>query len=508
MNDNLTSKTLHGIKWSYIGTIVKSFLQIGFTAVMARLLEPVDFGLMAMAGVIIRFGSYFAQMGVGSAIIQKKEVSDEDIRASFTSSFLLGILFTVIVYLFAPFATYIFDNEKIVSIIRLMALSFFITGLSTTAVSLLQRNLAFRALAVAEIFSYIIGYGLIGILLAFNGFGVWSLVVGALSQATILVILAYFFCQHRLSLISRWEYYKPLYSFGGRVSVISFFEFIGSNLDTLAIGHLIGAAPLGIYNRAFMLVNLPAQYFTNSFSRVLFPSFSKVQKEIERLKKAYISTIMVFSAILFPTCLGIAVASREIVLLILGEKWIAVIPVLQILAIATPFKLLSHFGGVLCEATASLNIKFLIQVTYIFILGSLFYLLRGYDLLGFATALTIGEFCRFFGYIFITRQICKITPIEYIQAYLLSIISSLIIGLLIYFMASFLRGYDILVFLIFIVELIVGLISLIVLFLYGPQKILREEVLGRLEMSGIINSRNSRTNKLLYWFYKALSANY
>jgi len=507
MSENLTSKTLHGLKWSYTGTIINSILQIGFTAIMARLLEPTDFGLIAMAGVILRFGTYFAQMGVGSALIQKKEISDEDVRASFTSAFLLGMLFTVVVCLCAPLATYIFDNEKIVPIIRVMAFSFFLTGLSTTAISLLRRNLAFRALAVTEIFSYVVGYGLIGILLAYNGFGVWSLVVGALSQSTFLAILSYLFSQHRLSFIYKWKFYKPLYSFGSRVSVISFFEFIGSNLDTLAIGHFIGAAPLGIYNRAFMLVNLPAQYLTSSFSRVLFPSFSKVQKEIDRLKKAYLSTIMVFSAILLPTCFGMAAASREIVLVILGEKWIAAIPVLQILAIATPFNLLSHFGGILCESTATINIKLLMQVIYVFILVVLFYLLRGYGILGFATALVIGELCRFVAYVFITRQICKIIPMEFIRAYLPSIISSLIIGPIIYFMASFLRKYNTPISLVIIVEIMLGLFFLIVLFLFGPQKILRKEILGRLEISRSINSKNSRNNRLLYWFHKVLSAN-
>ena len=320
MTDNLTSKTLHGLKWSYTGTIINSILQIGFTAIMARLLEPTDFGMMAMAGVILRFGTYFAQMGVGSALIQKKEISDEDVRAAFTSGLFLGILFFVLVWFCAPFAIFIFDNEKVIPIIRVMALSFVITGLSTTALSLLRRNLEFRSLAITEIISYVLGYGMIGITLAYNGFGVWSLVAGALSQSAFLTILSYMFSRHKLLFIYRWKYYKPLYSFGSRVSIISFFEFLGSNLDTLAIGHFIGAAPLGIYNRAFMLVNLPAQYLTSSFSRVLFPSFSRVQKEIERLKKAYLSTIMLFSAILLPTCLGIAVASQEIVLLVLGRK--------------------------------------------------------------------------------------------------------------------------------------------------------------------------------------------
>jgi O-antigen/teichoic acid export membrane protein len=507
MGENLTAITIYGLKWSYFGTVAKTLLQIGVASIMARLLDPTAFGLIAMAGVILRFGQYFSQMGVGSAMIQKKEISDEDVRASFTSAFFLGITFTAIGCLCAPLGTYIFDNEKIVPVIRIMALSFLLSGLSTTAISLLRRNFSFGALAVIEIFSYVVGYGIIGVLLAYNGFGVWSLVVGALSQSAFQAFLAYLFCQHRLSLIYSWKYYKPLYSFGGCISVISLFEFIGSNLDTLAIGHFFGAASLGIYNRAFMLVNLPAQYFTSSFSRVLFPSFSKVQKETERLKKAYLSTVMLFSAILLPTCFGMAAASREIVLVILGEKWTAAIPILQILAIAIPFNLLSHFGGILCEATATLNIKLFIQIGYVIVLGALFFLLRGHSILGFAVALVIGEFFRFAAYIFISRQICKITLIEYIQAYLPSIIFSLIIGPLIYFAASLMRDYNISITLVFIVEIMLGLIVLVILFFYSPQRILRKDLRERLNNSGIINDRNIQTNKMIYWFYKALSVN-
>lgn len=507
MTDNLTYKTLHGLKWSYLGTIVNSVLQIGFTAIMARLLEPAAFGLIAMAGVILRFGSYFAQMGVGSALIQKKEISDEDVRAAFTSALFLGILFCVLIWFCAPFAIYIFDNEKVIPIVRVMALSFVITGLSTTAVSLLRRNLKFRYLAITEIISYVLGYGMVGITLAYNGFGVWSLVAAALCQSSFLAILSYLFCRHKISFIYRWKYYKPLYSFGSRVSIISFFEFLGSNLDTLAIGHFIGAAPLGIYNRAFMLVNLPAQYLTSSFSRVLFPSFSRIQKEIVRLKKAYLSTIMLFSAILLPTCMGIAAASREIVLLVLGEKWIAAIPVLQILAIATPFNLLSHFGGIVCEATATLNIKLLMQVVYVTILGILFYLMRGLGIREFAMAIVFAEFIRFLAYLFIVKRICNITSMEYIRAYLPSIASALIIGVSIYFVATILCGFNVPVIMLFAVELILGMGLLMVIFFYGPQKTLREEIRDRFDKSGIVTRDNSVVNRLLGWFYKALSVN-
>jgi len=496
MSENLTSKTLHGLKWSYLGTIMKSVLQIGFTAIMARLLEPAAFGLIAMAGVILRFGSYFAQMGLGSALIQKKEICDEDIRAAFTSALLQGILFFALVWLAAPLVIYIFENKKIIPIIRIMALSFAITGLTTTALSLLRRNLEFRSLFIAEIISYVLGYGIIGILLAHIGFGVWSLVAAALCQGVLLAIISYIFSRHKISFIFRWKYYKPLYSFGGRVSIISFFEFIGSNLDTLAIGHLIGAAPLGIYNRAFMLVNLPAQNLTTSFSRVLFPSFSRVQEDLEKLKKAYLTTIMIFASILFPTCLGIAVASREIVLLVLGEKWVAAIPVLQILAIATPFNLVSHFGGIVCEATATLNIKLLMQIIYVIILGTLFYLLSGYGILGFATAILIGEFIRYVLYFFLIKHICKISLIEGIRAYVPSLIPSIAIGTLIYFFAFSLRNATLQIPLVFSVELTVGVLTFFSLF-YLTNNAVKREIRNRLFSSGTIEIKNSFFSKIV-----------
>lgn len=158
---------------------------------MARLLDPAAFGLVAMSGVVLRFGSYFAQMGIGPALVQKENLSAEDISAGFTSCFLLSIIFFILAWLLAPLSTYLFDNTALIPIIRVMALSFVLTGLSTTATSLLRRNLEFGSLAIIDIASYALGYGAVGVVLAFNGFGVWSLVVAALSQGVLSASLAY-----------------------------------------------------------------------------------------------------------------------------------------------------------------------------------------------------------------------------------------------------------------------------------------------------------------------------
>ena len=195
MSENLTYKTVHGIKWNYFSTLITSVLQIGYTAVMARLLEPAAFGLVAMAGLVLRFGSYFAQMGIERALIQKKEVNEEDIRASFTISLSLGIIFFMLTWFLSPLALYVFNNEKVIIIVKVMALSFFITALSTTSSGLLKRDLNFRSIAVIEVTSYILGYLCIGITMAFLGYGVWSLVFAALKPGIFQCSYCIYLCQ-------------------------------------------------------------------------------------------------------------------------------------------------------------------------------------------------------------------------------------------------------------------------------------------------------------------------
>ena len=500
MNENLTSKTFHGLKWSYFSTIVNALLQIGFTAIMARLLEPAAFGLIAMAGVVLRFGAYFAQMGVGQALIQKAELTQEEIRAAFTSSALLGVAFSLLTYLIAPLGLLIFDVPEVVPVIRWMGFSFLFTGLSTTAVSLLRRKLDFRSLAIIEIVSYVIGYGLIGVAFASVGFGVWSLVAATLSQNILTMALSYLFNRHRVSLIFGWKFYKPLYSFGSRISFISFFEFIGSNLDTIAIGHFLGPASLGIYNRAFMLVTLPLYYFTTSFSKVLFPAFSKIQLELERLKNAYLSSITLTAAIVIPTCIGIMVAAQEIVLVLLGPKWTAAIPVLRILSLAVPMSMLLHFGGVLCDATANLNKKFMLQLNYVVMLAILFFLFRRYGVIGFATAVVIGELVRNVAYLLLMRRILSSSYKELFLAHKPGLINGFSIGAAIFLATEALHGAGSPIWLTFSIQLILGSFLIVFLTLVKPQKRLREEIRRRLVSLPIPKDKDIRISKLFRWY--------
>ncbi|OGU75974.1 MAG: hypothetical protein A2V93_11085 [Ignavibacteria bacterium RBG_16_34_14] len=482
MSADLTSKTIHSLKWSYASTITNAVMQIGYTAVMARLLEPKTFGLVAMSGVILKFGSYFAQMGMGQALIQKKELFNDDIRAAFTSSLIMSVIFLMLTWFLAPYAVLIFDNTEVIPIIRVMSISFVLTGISTTSLALIRRNLKFKSLAVIEIISYIIGYAGIGVLFAVLGYGVWSLVFASLAQAFLSGLLSYFVTRHNLLPLFSWKKYKPLFSFGSRVSVISFFEFLGTNLDTLFIGRMLGAGKLGLYNRAFMVVNLPMQYFTFSISRVLFPSLSRIQNDKEKLKKIYLSSISVVGFILFSICFGISVTAEQIVMVILGEKWIAAVPVLQILALATPLNFISHFDGIICDATANLNKKLVLQTSYVIMLAGFFYFLGGFGLIGFAAGLVCASLLRNVGYYFITKRALGFNSKELFNSFYPSVISALFITLIIYINLILMQTFISSNLILLIGSVIIGSLSVVIFlfvkFNFRIREFLEERLLG------------------------------
>lgn len=495
-SNNLGTTTVRAFKWTTLASITNTLLQIGYTSVMARLLSPSDFGLVAMSAFVMRFGGYFAQMGMGQALIQKKEISSEDIRVAFTSTFFLGLLFTGLFYLLAPLSILIFDNPKIVSTVRVMSLSFFLSGLGSTSMNLLRKKMDFKSLSIVEMASHILGYLSVGILLAYNGFAYWSIIIAGLAQIVFSAIISYSIVRHEIRFIYEWKYYKPLLSFGGKVSLISLLEFLRSNLSTLVVGRLFSANLLGIYNRAYELINLPVYYITLNFSKVLFPAFSIIQNEKKKLKMAFLSFVAFIGFITIPICLGAAISSEQLILTLLGEKFIDSIPVLSIVCLGMPFRVFSNISGIICEATATLNIKVVLQIAYVTILSFLYYIFRNYGLEGIAISFVITEFLMFIWYLFVTRKLLSYTYNEIFSALFPGILTGAITGLFIlaatYLMEKWISSPIIILFL----QLIIGVISLFSLLFIKANKSIRLEIHKRL-LNLVTSSNVSLSNRII-----------
>ncbi len=399
---------------------------------MARLLDPETYGLIAIANVVVRCGTYFAQMGIGQAIVQARSLNQKVIGSGFTASIGFGITFCALVQLIASPAAIFFGDERLEPVVRWLSLSFLTSAIGSTSVALLKRKLDFKSIARIDIASYAIGYGCTGVILAASGFGVWSLVCASLAQSFLASIMAYLTDHHPLRLSFDWRSYQPFLMFGGTVSIISFLEFAGSSLDSAAIGFFEGTSSLGIYNRSFMLVYLPAYAFTTSISRVLFPLFSRIQSDKNRLADGFLSSLSLVSVVIVPACLGMAICAQEIVVSVLGEKWFSCIEILPTLAIVVLLRMISHLGGVLCDATGNLARKVWLQLGYLVALCANFVLLGTYGLKGFALALLLTESGLFIAYTLVVRSVLSIRLGAILQPYLLSarigILSSAAVG--------------------------------------------------------------------------------
>ena len=401
---NLTSTAVRGVQWTTAATVLTAVMQIGYTAVMARLLDPAAFGLVAMAGVVLRFGSYFAEMGLGHALVQRAEINGHDVRATFTASLGLGLAVAGIAWLGAPLAVLFLKNPAVVPLVRVQALGFIVVGLGATATSLLRREMRFEVIAKVEVAAYVLGYGGVGITLALLGAGVWSLVVASLAQQFFAALLNYLVVRHSLRFIFERAPYARLLGYGGRVSVVGFLEFINGNLDTLLIGRLLGSVLLGIYNRAYMLLYLPMYFLTNSLARVAFPAFSKIQDDLPRTRALYLTSSTLVATVVLPVCAGVAVAAPELVQVLLGPRWAASVPILRVLCLSIPLSMTTLFAGVVADARANLKQKIILNLEFMALLAGLFWGLKGYGLAGIAGAIGTGEVVRTFLYMRVTHR--------------------------------------------------------------------------------------------------------
>jgi lipopolysaccharide exporter len=474
----LKDKTMRAIKWSSLSFLTTILLTPLFAAVLARLLTKDEFGLFAIGLSLYVVGQYIADFGIGQALVQKKDLTEEDIRAGFTSSVMLGLLATALAWLLAPVAGHFFNNPDVTPFMRTYACVYVIASLATVSTSLLRRALRFKPLMVAEVGSYIIGQGIFGLGAAYLGFGAYSLIISAAVQGVIQLSVSYFYGRHPFRFTFRPESYRALYAFGGRASLISFLEFLSVNLDTIMIGRFYGLATLGLYNRGYNTVYAPLMGMARSLTRVLAPSFSVVQHDQAKLRSAYLSGLMALSVLLFSVAACTFISAREIVLVLLGESFLSVVPIVQILALFIPFPVLSNLSAVLAEASARLNTKIAVQSVYLVVLlvsYSAAYRL-GWGITGFAGVLVGAGALRSVTYAFVARRIIGGGGKEIVRAYAVGLACGLGMAGAFSLVVYPLRHLGLSPFVLFGLEGLLGAALVLALLLLGPPNELQQQV--------------------------------
>jgi lipopolysaccharide exporter len=410
---NLTAQTASGLRWFYLSTMTLMVANLAYTATISRLLDPTTFGLMAMANLVVLFTQFFARMGLASALVQKPELSEEEIRASSTAGIAIGLACMAVVWILAPAIADLFRAPTLPPILRGLGVSFVFMGWSMTGLGLLRRQLRFRILSVITMGSYVFGYIVVGVGLALLGAGVWSLVAASVVAGAVQAVWQYAVVRHPLRPVLRWTPYRAVCSYGARLSGAHIMNYIGGNLDTFTVTRIASAADVGQYTRAYYLVLQPlGNYVAQALTNVLFPPLSRIQQDLVRLRRAYLSVLSLGNLVLFPICAGIAVAAEELVQVILGPQWGLAVGLVPWFALAGGCHVASQLTQLLADARAELNRSLAVQTAYILALALLILLalpFRSHGVWVIAATVAAAETLRYFGYLALARRVLRLS---------------------------------------------------------------------------------------------------
>ncbi len=388
---SLKLKTIHGIAWVALSTVIIRILNFSTKIVLARLLAPEDFGLLAIGLLAINTIGLFRDFGVGASIIYLKDDSKDRIVANtaFIMLPIVAIILFVLAYLFAPYIALFYNTTLIEPIIKVLALTFVISSFGTVPSILLEKELEFKKKVLPETVP-ILGYACVTIVLAINGYGVWSLVYGQIVSTVLNVIL--------LWIISDW---KPtfhfdrttameMFGYGKNIIAASVVIFGITNFDNAVIGRILGMEALGFYAIAYTISNLPATQITHLVGRVMFPTYSKLQDNKEALGRAYLKTFRMVSMLSIPTSLGILIIAPDFIEIVLKEKWMPAVPALQVLCIFGLSRSIAATTGSIFQATGRPDILFKTSLLQLIITVFLIFLLIDpYGIVGVSWAVTI-----------------------------------------------------------------------------------------------------------------------
>jgi len=304
-------------------------IQFIVTIILARLLLPEEFGLIVLLTVFIAISSVFVQSGFNTALIQKKKVDEIDYSSVFYLSLGVAALLYLVLYFSSPFIANFYNEPKLVLVLRVLSITLFFGAINSIQIAIVSKNMQFKKLFSSSIGSVIVS-GVIGVWMAYAGFGVWALVAQQLTSQISTTLILWFTVKWRPELVFSVNRIRVLFSFGWKLLVSSLLDTIYMNLRNLIIGKIFTPSILGYYNRGEQFPKLIVSNINGSIQSVMLPTLSSYQDDKKRVKELVRRSIVTSSFIMFPMMIGMAVIAEPLVSLILTDKWLPAVPFLQI----------------------------------------------------------------------------------------------------------------------------------------------------------------------------------
>jgi O-antigen/teichoic acid export membrane protein len=348
---SLKRRAVSGIKWTTFSSVIVAMLQILQLVILARLLEPTVFGLIAITSVVIGFAQAFLDIGISNAIIHKQEVSHTQLSTLYWLNVSSGVVLFIIVSLCAPLVALFYQEAELTNIIILVAMTFLIQPFGQQFMVLWQKELRFNDIAKVDVITKLLSL-LVSVIFAYYNYGVYALVYGVLAGTLLqtLVFVYKGFREYTISFVFQLSDVREFLNFGLYQMAEKTLNYFNSQIDTLLIGKLLGVETLGVYNIAKQIIMKPIQIINPIVSKVSFPVMAKIQHDTDKLKEIYLKTINLLSATNFPIYLFMFITAPQLVALIFGEKWIDAVVIVQILSIYGALRSIGNPVGTLLLA--------------------------------------------------------------------------------------------------------------------------------------------------------------
>ncbi len=436
----LTHSTLMGFFWTFSGTGANAVLSFLVLGILSRLLTPAETGLVSIANIFTMFASIFYQAGIGPSIIQRQTLSENHIRSGFTFTLLLSVVLTALTWFIAPYFASVMRIDGLAPIVRTMSFLFLINGVGLVARSLNHRNLNFKIKARFGIISYLLGYALVGVTLAFLDFGAWALVWASLAQAGVYGALFLVASPHDKRPQLDRTALAELLSVGTGFTLGQIFNKIANTSDNLIVGATLGDRAVGLYSRVYTLMTLPSHYFGQVLDTVLFTAMSKVQDQTATLARAYLRGTAAVALVVMPLSAFLGFVAPEFIRVLLGSQWDAIVVPFQIFALTMFFRTSYKMGDSLCRSAGVVFQRALRQFVYSALIIAAAWTGQYYGIIGVTIGVSIAIAINFFSMTQLSLKVTNLSWLTFARVHRQPLLLTLVVALETYLVAGLLRG--------------------------------------------------------------------
>jgi len=341
---SLRNEVLHSLKWLAGARLAGQLVAWAITIVVIRILKPADYGLMAIAEVMIGFAALFQELGLYSAMVQKRDLTERQIEQAFGLLIMANTGIYLVLFLLAPYLAHFFGDPRLTNIVRVLGIQFPLASVGVVQDAMLSRSMRFKRKSIANVV-IVLGNGFTTLGFALGGAGVWALVAGNLAGSVIrpvaLSLAARHWCRPRFSR----EGMAEMLQYGSFVTLSGFLWYVYSRSDVFIIGKMLGKEVLGFYSIAMQLASLPIQKVGEVLNQVGLAAYSSIQHDMAAIRSHYLKAIRMLSFVAFPVFWGISSIAPELVNVVLGQRWQPAIIPLQLLSLVMPLRMVSHSGS-------------------------------------------------------------------------------------------------------------------------------------------------------------------